>query len=353
MVTGMTAIVNDFLDWLRRRDREAVDFNPGAVAELAAFAVLFLVIEWLLPGQSNLSRISPHPLWIMVVVMSCRHGTSMAIASAVTATLVSLLVGEWVHGDDLGYFNEQIRQLRDPALWLLAALCLGEWRNHLLHIEQGLQKDLSRANEHRAQLGQYCHDLQTHVVALERDRATDADVEPSQATEYAQPPETSPADGGIARLLASRLLAVSRANGDELPDALAEAVRVLFGRNAHYVVYLHSDRTVALYEPLSRLGSADAAAAPEAVLGQVGGPAVQKAGAAPADDAGWVTAPLAVPDEGGTAGVFALRRTGQGQTVETDEIIVRALAIELARAIRQLRPDVEAGGRSVGQRSAA
>ena len=63
------------------------------IGELAFFAVAFLAWEWAVPGEANLTALSPQPFWIPVILLSAKYGTTSGLIAAGLAVALSIATG--------------------------------------------------------------------------------------------------------------------------------------------------------------------------------------------------------------------------------------------------------------------
>jgi polysaccharide biosynthesis protein PelD len=115
------------------------------VETLVFLAVALLVDAWLGAGD-RFSEISPHPFWIIVLLVSTYYGTNEGLATAALCAIAALAG----HIPEQGFNEERtawlLRVTADPVLWIMAALLLGEIRSGHRHRYEVLKGELENAH---------------------------------------------------------------------------------------------------------------------------------------------------------------------------------------------------------------
>ena len=102
------------------------------------FLLYFLIFHYLYP--IDVHNISPHPFWIIVLLMTVQYGLKEGVIAAFLSIGFYLLEGipEQAYGEDYFAYHFSIWKL--PVLWILSAFILGE----LIERKQSFREDLKR-----------------------------------------------------------------------------------------------------------------------------------------------------------------------------------------------------------------
>lgn len=119
----------------------------SALIEIICFFIILLFIAWLFGVKYNFFNISPHPFWIVVVLISSQYGTIEGLLAALAATAVFLfgpLPPPTILQDKFEHFFFIFKL---PILWFIAAVILGELRMKHLREMNKLKKIADEAAE--------------------------------------------------------------------------------------------------------------------------------------------------------------------------------------------------------------
>ena len=120
-----------------------------------------LLADNLLFGGDRFAAVSPHPFWIVVLLIAAQYGTSEALAAAALASAALLFdnLPEQAFNEDL--YAWLLRVSVNPVLWCIAAVTLGEIRAGHRRKAETLQEEMAEAQEQaRAIAEAYEHLLQ-------------------------------------------------------------------------------------------------------------------------------------------------------------------------------------------------
>lgn len=128
--------------------------RASAVLEMLIFFVTALLLDALLLDGARYANLSPHPFWIVVVLMSVQYGTVEGIAAAVLSTAL-LLIGnmpeETIGQDMYGYLFTVVST---PLQWLVASVVLGELRMKHLRERAQLREALDQSGQREEKITQ-------------------------------------------------------------------------------------------------------------------------------------------------------------------------------------------------------
>ncbi|WP_114948163.1 GAF domain-containing protein [Microvirga calopogonii] len=128
-----------------RTHRSILGLRASALAETLLFLAIALLVDAGLGAGNRFSEVSPHPFWIIVLLVSTYYGTNEGLATAALCAVAALVGNIPEQG-----FNEErtawlLRVTADPVLWIVAALLLGEIRSGYRHRHETLKEELENA----------------------------------------------------------------------------------------------------------------------------------------------------------------------------------------------------------------
>jgi hypothetical protein len=129
-----------------RTHRSILGLRVSALVETLLFLAIALLVDAWLGAGDRFSEVSPHPFWIIVLLVSTYYGTNEGLATA-TLCAIAALAG---HVPEQGFNEERtawlLRVTADPVLWIMAALLLGEIRSGHRHRHETLKGELENAH---------------------------------------------------------------------------------------------------------------------------------------------------------------------------------------------------------------
>lgn len=192
----------------------------SAYLELAILlgAAYFVDVIWL--GGERFTEWSPHPLWLVVLMMSVQYGLAEACLAVVLCTAF-LWLGNLPTprtGDDHIAYLWQLSQL--PLLWTVAAIAIGGLRERQLAERRDLMLRLAQAEHQRSLLHHAYNKLKNAKQQLDVRLATQA---------------------SLAARTFSTVVTLCTAQGEERKAALGELVRDWTGARAFSIFMLDGD----------------------------------------------------------------------------------------------------------------
>ena len=112
------------------------------------------------------------PFWIPVVLLSAQYGSSGGVIAAITGVLLYLLLGLPQQGVDQDYYDYLIDLWKQPALWTLTAIILGEIGTRHINERIYLSEQMMMFKKQRQTIADYCTQLEQNIGGLERQLAT-------------------------------------------------------------------------------------------------------------------------------------------------------------------------------------
>jgi len=118
----------------------------SGLIEMAGFYVLVLALDFVFFEGTRFRSVTPHPFWLIVMLMAVQYGTNEGLVAAAVSSAV-LLVGnlppQRIEQDLYAYLFEISWQ---PTGWLLSAVVFGELRMRQSRREEELAVNLDEAN---------------------------------------------------------------------------------------------------------------------------------------------------------------------------------------------------------------
>lgn len=138
-----------------------------ALVELGVFALIVL-LEWGFEPFPDLTRISPHPYWIAILLLSLQYGVISGLIAAGIAIIGAVLIGLPPPDVDERYFNYLLRVWSEPILWLLVALLLGTFRTRQIEKVRWLVGEAQDLEARGAAVVAHAANLKARITMLER-----------------------------------------------------------------------------------------------------------------------------------------------------------------------------------------
>ncbi len=159
----------------RARHRRFLGVRVSAILEVLVLVGLVLLIDRIWGPGDRFAGLKPHPLWIPVLLAATYYGTREALWAAAVGT-VALLWGQFparMAGE--GGYVWLLRAVREPMLWLVAAVVLGEIRDAFRRRSVLMQEALDTARDRARGLSLACDRLTRQKEHLE-ERVADQSV---------------------------------------------------------------------------------------------------------------------------------------------------------------------------------
>ena len=130
-----------------RPPRKIAGLRASAVVETVVLLGAALLVDRFLFNGDRFAGVSPHPFWIVVLLVAAQYGTSEALIAAALASAALLVnnLPEQAFNEDL--YTWLLRISWNPVLWCIAAVTLGEIRAGQRRKAEALQEELTAALE--------------------------------------------------------------------------------------------------------------------------------------------------------------------------------------------------------------
>jgi polysaccharide biosynthesis protein PelD len=127
--------------------RRLLGFRRVALIELALFFGVALWVDWALGNGQRFESVQPHPFWIPVLLLAIQYGTNEGVLAALVAA-AALRGGnlpEQMISQDL--YQYLYAMTREPILWLVAGVLVGELRMRQIREREDLRSSLAMARK--------------------------------------------------------------------------------------------------------------------------------------------------------------------------------------------------------------
>jgi polysaccharide biosynthesis protein PelD len=111
------------------RSRTIFGIKIWAVVETVVLLGLLLAIDRLIGRGDQFFSIQPHPFWIVVLLVAAQYGALEGLMAALLASIALFAPAMPLFGFDDDLFTYALKVGLNPALWLGAALVVGELRS--------------------------------------------------------------------------------------------------------------------------------------------------------------------------------------------------------------------------------
>lgn len=144
-----------------------VGLHRAAWIEMAIFFAVCFLLSFILGSRDLFFTASPHPFWIIVILLSVQFGTLEGFAAAFFSTVILFLGTLPDQPISLDRFEYLIYLFKNPFLWFLSALIIGELRAKQLHETGELKMNLLKSEKNEKSLLEAYNTLNTTKERLE------------------------------------------------------------------------------------------------------------------------------------------------------------------------------------------
>jgi GAF domain-containing protein len=133
-----------------RPPREICGLRVSAVIETVVLIGAALAADQLLFSGDRFASVSPHPFWAVVLLIAAQYGTGEALFAAALSGAALLINNLPEQGFNEDLYAWLLRISFNPVLWCIAAVALGEIRAGHKRQTEGLQVELTEAQQQAA-----------------------------------------------------------------------------------------------------------------------------------------------------------------------------------------------------------
>ncbi|MBF0623407.1 MAG: GAF domain-containing protein [Magnetococcales bacterium] len=150
-----------------RPPRYALGLRVAAWGEMALFFAIVFALDYFMFGGKRFVDVSPHPYWIIVLLISTQYGTAHGLAAAAVA--VGALMVDNMPKPEFGQdaFQYGLDLFRMPLLWVVTAVILGELRVRSLRERDTLVQELTQSRSREQTITQAYQRLNATKERLE------------------------------------------------------------------------------------------------------------------------------------------------------------------------------------------
>lgn len=147
--------------------------RKSALAETVIFLGLLVVINIFLGDGTRYINVSPHPFWIIVLLVSANYGIREGLMSAFFSSVFLLAFNIPEQTIDQTIHEHILQVSYHPILWFIAALILGELREKHIKERNELRQSLAEAEKHELAITDAYLQLKNIKEKLETQIASD------------------------------------------------------------------------------------------------------------------------------------------------------------------------------------
>lgn len=151
----------------KKSPKTFLGLRSTAIVEIFLFFVICTIVSFPLEQKWNFFDTAPHPYWIIVLAMSFRYGAYEGLVSSFIATGILLLGPLPVRSPLEDPFVYTFTLLKNPILWFIVAVILGEARSKQKRKLKKFQEEISQAEEKEERMARSYTDLKKIKEKLE------------------------------------------------------------------------------------------------------------------------------------------------------------------------------------------
>jgi hypothetical protein len=126
-------------------ERRVFGLRASALLETLVMLAAMLLIDRLIGASDQFFTIQPHPFWIVVLLVAAQYGVFEGLAAAILASLALVVPSVPQFGFQDDFFSYALKLGLNPAMWLGAALVVGELRSAADRRASALSEALKQA----------------------------------------------------------------------------------------------------------------------------------------------------------------------------------------------------------------
>lgn len=142
-------------------------FRVSALIEMGLFFACVLILDYFITGGTRFSGVSPHPFWIIVLLISCHYGTGEGLLAALLSSAALLFFNLPEHPPSSDKFDYLLAISKNPLMWISASLVLGEMRHRHIKENEELSGQIAISHERENTIAEAYQGLKTIKESLE------------------------------------------------------------------------------------------------------------------------------------------------------------------------------------------
>jgi polysaccharide biosynthesis protein PelD len=198
----------------------------SALLEMAIFFTLALLVAWVSGTSPRFISVSPHPFWIIVLLISVQYGSNEGLLAVLLSSLILLVGNMPAQQIDQDFYGWLLHVMANPLMWLIAAVVLGEMRMRHVRERDVLVAELVSANEREKTFADSYEKVRTRKERLELNVASQVRTETAayRAAKAMEKLDPDHVIEGVATMVESALgadkFSLYLLEGDSLQSAL-------------------------------------------------------------------------------------------------------------------------------------
>lgn len=131
----------------RYTPRTLLGLRLSALVEITLFLGLTLLLDIVFLGGDRYLQVQPHPFWIIILLAAVQYGTSEGLLAAILSSVALLAWNLPPHPLEQNLYDYLLTAAKQPLMWMVAAVILGELRMRHLKERGELVKNLAGTSE--------------------------------------------------------------------------------------------------------------------------------------------------------------------------------------------------------------
>lgn len=131
-----------------RLPKSILGIRRSALVEIVVFLGVTLLIDFICLDGSRYIHVQPHPFWIIILLVCTQYGTSEGLLAAFLSSVALLAWNLPEIQLEQTIYDYLLATIREPLMWLSAAVVLGEIRMRHIKERNELIESLDIAREH-------------------------------------------------------------------------------------------------------------------------------------------------------------------------------------------------------------
>ncbi|MDT8445672.1 MAG: hypothetical protein RRB13_02090 [bacterium] len=122
----------------------------SAFLEILLFLGLALLFDYLAGAGERFWNVSPHPFWIIILLIAIQYGTNEGFLAVIAASVALLAWNLPPQSIDESIYDYLIQVVYRPMLWVIATVVVGEMTFRLRETNRELAQDLHQIRQREA-----------------------------------------------------------------------------------------------------------------------------------------------------------------------------------------------------------
>lgn len=139
---------------MEKQHTRILGIRASALLEILIFLVAMLIIDFIFGAGVRFRDVSPHPFWIIVLLVAAQYGTAEGLVAALFSSVVLLLFNLPEQTSGQNVYDYLYTVAKTPLLWVIVGVTLGELRQKHIRERNELQENLDQATEREETLAQ-------------------------------------------------------------------------------------------------------------------------------------------------------------------------------------------------------